>query len=1092
MQPLFFRLFGPFEVRPGDGGPLDLGPPKQRAVLALLALSAGHIVPLDRLVDELWADEAPSSATGTLQAYISHLRRALEPGRAPRTPPKVLLTREPGYLLAVPPGQVDLARFARLAEDGRRMLVRGDHRGALETLDDALGAWRGEPLAEFADYGFARPVAARLTELHASASEDRFDARLALGDAASCVADLERLVVAHPYRERLWGLLTLALYRSGRQADALGAIRRVRALLADELGLEPGPELRRIEKAVFEQSADLPGPAPETPVAVAAPALAAPRLIARGPQLARVAERVTEARRGRGGIVLVTGEAGIGKTLFARTAGEEARALGLRVVWGRCSEGDTAPAFWPWLQAVRELGDDGREAAALLSGDVAGPAADPGAALYDLHDTVFGALAAGGPTVVVLDDLHAADIASLRLLEFAAGQVHRRSVLIVATLRPEPGREPEQLSGTLARLAREPGTERLPLPPFGRADVAAFLGRDDPALAETLYQRTGGNPFYLGELLRLADSEHGLTEVPDGVREVIGRRVARLPDRTRDLLQVASALGRDVSLDVLSIAAGDSAEAVMSDLEPAVAVGLLAESDGFDYRFSHVLVCDALYAGLPRLARARLHLRVGEAMESLPGGDVTARLPVLAHHFAMAARVGGARRAVEYAARAAARACAQLAYDEAVVLYRRALAAHGAADPAKRVELLTELGRAQRATGDVAGAHATLEQAIELAEILGDRGAMAEAAMVYGGVTVWNWRFYGVVDDRMVARLEDLLAGPLEDHQRAALLGTLSLELHYGPRVLEGRPHALEAVEIARRLGDPALLAQTLNNALTAFWTEDGMTRRAAWCDEMLALPGLPKSTELVARIMRMVVTLQRGDLPAWHADLGRCRRLLGEVHRPDLAAMVWVAESTGAALAGRFEESLRYYEADTARLLGSTTMWGLDDCRVLALYVAKEAEGRVGDLADELIAMAHEPVHAPLRTVAVLAAIDAGRTEEARRLAERWSGWTPLDWSHDFITRSWGLVAARIGVPDPAAKYAELAPFAGQFVEMGSSVTCWGSMHLVLAELAAATGRPALAAEHAAAALDVHSRLGLPHLTRRSRELLDRYASTG
>ncbi|GAB1816967.1 BTAD domain-containing putative transcriptional regulator [Herbidospora sp. RD11066] len=1092
MEPLFFRLFGPLEVRPGNGGPLDLGPPKQRAVLALLALEAGHIVPLDRLIDELWADEAPSSATGTLQAYISHLRRALEPGRAPRTPPKILLTKEPGYLLAVPPGQVDLARFTRLAEDGRRMLVRGDHRGALETLDKALGTWRGEPLAEFSDYEFARPVAARLSEVYASASEDRLDARLALGDAASCVADLERLVQAHPYRERMWGLLVLALYRSGRQADALAAIRRVRALLADELGIEPGPDLRRIEKAVFEQSADLAGYVPETPVTVVAPVTTtAPRLIARGPQLARVAERVMDARRGRGGIVLVTGEAGIGKTLFARTAAEEARDLGLRVVWGRCSEGDTAPAFWPWLQAVRELGEPGLEAAGLLSGDVATPTVDPGAALYDLHDKVFGALVAGGPTVVVFDDLHAADIASLRLLAFAAGQVHRRSVLILATMRPEPGREPEQLSGTLAGLAREPGTERLPLPPFGVADVAAFLGRDDPALAETLYQRTGGNPFYLGELLRLADSEHGLTEVPDGVREVIGRRVARLPDRCQELLRVASALGRDVSLDVLSVAAGDPADQVMYELEPAVAVGLLSESDGFDYRFSHVLVCDALYAGLPRLARARLHLKVGEAMESLPGGDVTARLPVLAHHFAMAARVGGAKRAVEYAARAARRAVAQRAYDEAVELWLRALAAHGAADPAKRVELLTELGRARRATGDVSGAHAVLEQAIELAETLGDRSAMAEAAMVYGGVTVWNWRRYGVVDDRMVATLEDLLAGPLEDYQRAALLGTLSLELHYGPRVLEGRAHAMEAVEIARRLGDPDLRAQTLNNAITAFWTDDGLAQRVAYCDEMLALPGLPKSTELVARILRMVVTLQMGDLAAWTDDLGRCRHLLAEVHRPDLAAMVWLAESTGAALAGRFDESLGFY-ADTGRLLDLTTMWGMEDCRLLNLYTAREAQGRAGELADELIAAAHEPEHAPMRTIAVLAAIDAGRIEEARRLAERWSGWIPLDWSHDFIAASWGLVAARIGVPDPAAKYAELEPLADRFVEMGSSVSCWGSMRLVLAELAAALGRPDLAGEHAAAALGVHTRLGLPHLVERSRALLDRYASTG
>ncbi|XVQ88388.1 BTAD domain-containing putative transcriptional regulator [Microbispora siamensis] len=249
----------------------------------------------------------------------------------------MLVTREPGYLLAVAPGQVDLVRFTALAEDGGRALARGEHATAAESLRGALETWRGEPLAEFTAYEFAQPAVARLTELRATATENWFEARLALGDAGSCVPDLERLVEEHPYRERLWSLLVLALYRSRRQADALAALRRVRALLAGELGLEPGPGLRRLEQAVFGQSPDLGGPGPVLLAPAAAPVTAVPPgtlpgpvvhdgLVARREQLGRVAARLAEARRGRGGVLLVAGEAGIGKTRLAEAAAGSVRS----------------------------------------------------------------------------------------------------------------------------------------------------------------------------------------------------------------------------------------------------------------------------------------------------------------------------------------------------------------------------------------------------------------------------------------------------------------------------------------------------------------------------------------------------------------------------------------------------------------------------------------------------------------------------------------------------------------------------------------------------------------------------------------------
>ena len=222
-----FRILGPLEVTE-EGRHLDLGAPKQRALLAVLLISANRVVSLDRLIDQLWGEEPPPRATGSLQAYISNLRRVLEPSRAPGQPPRVLVTQPPGYLLRVDPGDLDAARFETGAAEGRRLLGEGRPAEARDLLQAALGLWRGAALADFAFEDFARAEATRLEELRLAAVEDRLQAELDLGQHAAAVAELEAGVMTHPLRERLWGLLMVALYRSGRQADALRAFQAAR------------------------------------------------------------------------------------------------------------------------------------------------------------------------------------------------------------------------------------------------------------------------------------------------------------------------------------------------------------------------------------------------------------------------------------------------------------------------------------------------------------------------------------------------------------------------------------------------------------------------------------------------------------------------------------------------------------------------------------------------------------------------------------------------------------------------------------------------------------------------------------------------
>ncbi|MDP9387401.1 MAG: AfsR/SARP family transcriptional regulator, partial [Actinomycetota bacterium] len=284
-----YRILGQLEVL-RQGEPLDLGGPKQRAVLALLLIEANRVVPVDRLVEQLWNGRPPASGIGTLQAYVSNLRRVLEPERTAGATASVLVTHPPGYLLRVGPDELDAARFERLAEEARQAVEAGDHEAAAALLDQALRLWRGDALAEFAYEPFAAVEAARLEERRLTMLEDRMDAMLALGRHREVVADLEQVVNGHPLRERPRLQLMLALYRSDRQVEALRCYEAGRRLLADELGIDPSPALRALEQAVLDHDAALtwrpppparrrPAPAPKPtpePVVGADPGAAAP------------------------------------------------------------------------------------------------------------------------------------------------------------------------------------------------------------------------------------------------------------------------------------------------------------------------------------------------------------------------------------------------------------------------------------------------------------------------------------------------------------------------------------------------------------------------------------------------------------------------------------------------------------------------------------------------------------------------------------------------------------------------------------------------------------------------------------------------
>jgi DNA-binding SARP family transcriptional activator len=699
-----YSVLGPLEVRDGERL-LNLGSRKQRAVLALLLIQAGSVVSVDALIDGLWGESAPATAQGTLQAYISNLRKILEPSRAPGEPPAVLVSRPPGYVIDVAPDALDASRFEGLAARGGELLRAGRADEARAVLNEALALWRGAAYGDLAFEPFAQEEIARLEELRLNTLEDKVEAELALGRHRTLIGELRRLVEKEPLRERLRGNLALALYRDARQADALATLRGGREYLADELGIDPGPELRDLEDRMLRQDTTLEWrPLPSQSYEVGEQQ----GLVGRRAELDVLSRAAHSARSGRGRVLLIAGDPGIGKTTLLEEFSTWEH--GLSIHWGYCHEGEGAPPFWPWRQILESLvsetspgavlGAAGARSADLLqvlpelATDAADEARDvvpnPEEARFRLYvavASVLTQLARNRPLMIVLDDLHWSDSATLRLLEFVAKKIRQGHILIVATYRDIEVGPDHQLSPALASLARLPMVERVTLDGFSPQEVSSYVlsvtgSAPAEAFVDELHSRTGGNPFFLAEVLRLVEGAvkpeevaiESIARVPANVRDVILARVGTLPPEAQRFLEEAAVLGR--AFDVQALAALESVDEgeVLDALTPAVKARLIVATDPIagDYRFSHALVRDALYEELTPGIKARLHLSWGEVLEALRASDPAHAAQIAAHYY-QAGVLGAADKAVRYGTIAADHAVAQLAYEDAERLYRSAL-----------------------------------------------------------------------------------------------------------------------------------------------------------------------------------------------------------------------------------------------------------------------------------------------------------------------------------------------------------------------------------------------------------------------------------
>ncbi|MFC9607405.1 ATP-binding protein [Streptomyces niveus] len=755
-----------------EGRELALGQPRRRALLALLLIRLGGVVPTELLIDELWGNDPPQQPVATLQSHISQLRRVLDRAAASQGEPSVLRYRAPGYVLQLTPEQIDVHRFEHLVSEGRTLLDRGDPLTAHDRLTRALRLWRGSPYTEFSALPSLVDETARLEQVRLTAVESCAEAALALGAADDVAAALGTEVRRHPIRERLVGHLMTALSRLGRQAEALELYERTRRHLVEEFGVDAAVELQRVHTAILRQEPGVSGRAdksPDEPVdeptekafttgaatpgrssetgtiepvsglsparvstvgasrAAAAPAAAAfsssAPFVGRGQELRRLTHAAVAAATGHGHVACVLGPAGTGKTrllleLRSRLEGPEAE-LGaeLEVVTSQCFPGEGVSPYWLWTQILRRLSagrPDAFRAAAAPFGTLLAPLLPERAAghapaelsevlwpqaRFRTHDAVcevLFTLAAQRPLVLLVEDLHWADMASLDLLRLLCSRSHSFQLSIVLSVRDQGPPGESVVCRTLTEILKGPRTEMLTLGGLSQDSVAALVEAQagpgvEKKVVRTLHQRSEGNPYFvvqflshLGDARLLHDPDAAdilLAQIPVGVRDVLRQHLSTLPEPVLRVLRLCAVIGTEVNVDLVSRTAPDD-EPVAAALDTAIREGVLSEDPLAPCRltFTHALVQETLIDELSREERQNLHARAAQEL-SARGRDRTAdrfadqedeETERIAHHIWHAKDAVPAPWALPRLVRAAERAEHHRAYEQVETWLRRA------------------------------------------------------------------------------------------------------------------------------------------------------------------------------------------------------------------------------------------------------------------------------------------------------------------------------------------------------------------------------------------------------------------------------------
>lgn len=1123
------------ELRVELGERLDAGLPRGqiRVLLAYLVLARERPVSRDQLAAALWGERPPERWDAALSALLSRLRRRLG-NRAE-------IAGRGELRLRLPDGTaVDFEVAERTAAGAEQALAGGDPLAARKAAGEALaiaergflpghrGPWvdRRRRLLE--------EIGLRALECIAAACALLGGDALAEGERAAA-ALLER----DPYRESGYRHLIAIQEERGDVAGALLTFERLRTLLREELGTAPAADLLATHRRLLGTGAAAAGPT-GSPAPVPDPLVAAGPLVGRADDLAELRGRWREATAGRMSLVLLRGEAGIGKTRICAELAAQVSRQGAAVLYGRCDEEPVAP-FQPFVEGLahhvshadgealaRQLDGGGGELGRLLPElaravpqlprPLRGQPASDRYRLFDEAARLVRGLSRERPVLVVLDDLHWADTATVAMLRHVLRAWRSARILVLATYRRTELSTERPFARLLPDLAREGVQGRLQLTGLDPDQVGrliAHLAHGEPpdAFARELQAQTEGNPFFVREIVRHL-LEQGIIDpadrswprdrgrwrpgVPEGVAATIARRLDRLSGQANTALSRAAVIGREFPLEVLGFLCGEDVD-LPAALDEAAAAGVIGghAAPGGTYAFSHALMQEAIYHSLGPAERADLHRRIGTAYEALFGAEGSHE-PELARHFRLAIGPGAVDKAVEHSMLAGREALRRLAYEEAAEHFSWAAAAleRRRGNGEDLAQALLALGRAQNRAGDSVLAKRTLERAAEVAGASGRPDLLSRAALGYAG----PWLELGTVEPTRLRLLERALeaVGSEDSPDRAALMARLALEVYYsGPQRRDELSR--EAVEVARRLGDGAALARTLMSRRVAISGSPDIEQRLAVSSELveLARRSGAHEMELWGRIWRSADHLERADVEAAYREFDEYAELAERLRQPAFlwqpplfAAMRALYEGRLDAIEGLMAEGLeigaRAHDPNAANYFG-----------ILGFMLRRE-QGRLAEVEDAVVGFVRRyPTVPAWRCGLVLLQAELGHEDRAwaelEGLASSGFGELPRDINW-LPAMSWlALACGRLRAADHAGPlYELLAPSAERCVVTGHPIFCLGAATHHLGVLARSMGHHDLACEHFEAATATNERMGAAALLAHTRHehglaLLDR-----
>ncbi len=854
----------------------------------------------------------------------------------------------------------------------------------------------------------------------------------------------------------------------------------------------------------------------------------APPLVGREQEMAELQAKLEDASAGRGRLMLLAGEPGIGKTRTAEELAGYARSRNMYVAIGRCYEGEGAPPFWPWVQIVRAyLADHDQELLRAAMGVGAAviaqvlpdvrdylpdlsvpPILEPQPARFRFFDsfTMFLKNAAKmQPLVLILDDLHWADSLSLLLLQFLARELSNACLLVIGTYRDGELAPEHPLTHALGELARVPGSQSLSLRCLTASEVSRFIEltithAPSPSLVSAVFQKTGGNPFFVTEVVhtlvregRLGQGEGFSAEdlpLPQRVRVAVSHRLGTLSEPCRRALTAASAIGGDFDLTVLESLEMHSSSALAGERllktlnEAAAAHFVVPESCGIGrYRFAHALVREALYETLSADQRVRLHRQIGETVEQLSGRDTASSpatnaeqgpsihseqfLTTLAYHFFQAAPGGDVGKAMAYAIRAGERATATFAYEEAARHYERALQllALQHSDETQRCELVLALGEAHRKAGKIAAAKDAFRLAANLARTLRssekDKGAatlLARAALGFatgfGGVTVTG----GIEDTFVIDLLEEAVraVGEEESPLQAQVLGRLAVELYWSHEPKRRATLSRQAVEVARRCGDTGALAYALNAQHVVLREPGNVEERLAIASDIMRLAGEIGDKELTLRghMWRLTDLLELGDLQTADGEIVPFAQRAEELRQPSYLWFLATWRATRAWLKGRFTEAEQW--AAEALAIGQRAQDpDAAQCFIVQIFALRSGVKGFHDIKMPVQDLAERYTALPAwRSSLALAYAGFGAKEEARHEFEQFAvhHFTNIPRNADWMITMTNLVqvcSILHDVPSAETLYQLLLPYAERCVVVKPALVCLGPVTRFLGLLA-------------------------------------------